>query len=132
MEKDKKEPVKEAKKAPAKKAKKVPAKKVAAKKASAKKAPAKKAKKAVAKKAKKAPAKKAKKAPAKKGAAKKFELLIEKHKEKKPIHYKMSGSFNKDDVIDHDTFGVGIILGISNKKIEVLFSEQIRILVCER
>jgi hypothetical protein len=92
-------------------------------------------KKTPAKKAKKAPVKKAKKAPVKKtkrGTAKKFELLIEKHKEKKPIHYKMTESFEKDDLIDHDTFGRGVVIDISYKKMDVLFSDQIRILVCDR
>ena len=42
--------------------------------------------------------------------AKKLERLIEKFKEKTPLHYQMTGSFNKDDVIDHDTFGKGVVI----------------------
>ena len=80
--------------------------------------------------------KKAKKAtkntPRKTAAEKKYELLTEKFKEKKPIRYKMSGSFKKDDLIGHDTFGKGVVMDSYSRKIEVLFADQIRTLVCER
>ena len=65
--------------------------------------------------------------------AKKLERLIEKLKDKKTLHYKMSGSFKKDDIIDHDTFGKGVVIDRSDyKKIDVLFSDKLRTLVCER
>ena len=64
--------------------------------------------------------------------AKKLERLIEKLKEKTPLHYKMSGSFKKDDIIDHDTFGKGVVIDINYKKIDVLFSDKLRTLVCDR
>ena len=65
--------------------------------------------------------------------AKKLERLIEKLKEKKILHYKMSGTFKKDDIIDHDTFGKGLVIDSSDyKKIDVLFSDKLRTLVCER
>ncbi|MGD9161884.1 MAG: hypothetical protein PVG39_25965 [Desulfobacteraceae bacterium] len=64
--------------------------------------------------------------------AKKLERLIKKLKEKTPLHYKMSGSFKKDDVIDHDTFGKGVVVNSDYKKIDVLFSDKLRTLVCER
>jgi hypothetical protein len=80
-----------------------------------------------------------KKGPAKKGVrtkktdpARDFKLLTEKFKEKKPVTYSMSGSFKADDVIDHDTFGMGIVISTSNKKMDVVFSDRPRILVCER
>ncbi len=68
----------------------------------------------------------------KKTAQNKFNKLIKKLKDKKAVHYSMSQSFKKDDLIDHDTFGKGIVIDIHNKKIDVLFSDQIRILVCDR
>ena len=34
----------------------------------------------------------------------------EKFKEKKPVNYSMSGTFKEDDVIDHKTFGMGIVI----------------------
>lgn len=65
--------------------------------------------------------------------AKKLERLIEKLKDKKTLHYKMSGSFKIDDIIDHDTFGKGVVIDSSDyKKIDVLFSDKLRTLVCER
>jgi len=72
------------------------------------------------------------KTPRKTALEKKYERLIDKLKEKKPIHYKMSGSFKKDDLIGHDTFGKGVVVDNYSKKIEVLFSDKLRTLVCER
>jgi len=64
--------------------------------------------------------------------AKAFEDLAEKFKEKKPVPYSMSGSFKNDDVIDHKTFGMGIVISASHDKMEVAFSDEPRILVCNR
>jgi len=61
-----------------------------------------------------------------------FETLAEKFKEKKPVHYSMSGSFKENDVIDHKTFGMGIVISASYKKMEVVFSDRPRILVFNR
>jgi hypothetical protein len=61
-----------------------------------------------------------------------FEKLVEKFKEKKPLSYQMSGSFKNDDVIDHKTFGMGIVTSASHDKMEVAFSDGPRILVCNR
>ena len=61
-----------------------------------------------------------------------FEKLAEKFKEKKPLPYSMSGSFKNDDVIDHKTFGMGIVISASSDKMEVAFSGGPRILVCNR
>jgi DNA-directed RNA polymerase subunit M/transcription elongation factor TFIIS len=61
-----------------------------------------------------------------------FEKLAEKFKEKEPLPYSMSGSFKNDDVIDHKTFGMGIVISASKDKMEVAFSGGPRILVCNR
>jgi len=61
-----------------------------------------------------------------------FERLAQKFKEKKPLPYSMSGSFKNDDVIDHRTFGMGIVISASHDKMEVAFSDGPRILVCNR
>ncbi len=61
-----------------------------------------------------------------------FEKLAQKFKEKKPLSYRMSGSFKNDDVIDHKTFGLGIVISASHDKMEVAFSDGPRILVCNR
>ena len=61
-----------------------------------------------------------------------FEKLAEKFKEKKQLPYSMSGLFKNDDVIDHKTFGMGVVISASHDKMEVLFSDGPRILVCNR
>lgn len=64
--------------------------------------------------------------------AKVFEELAEKFKDKQPLPYSMSGSFQKDDVIDHKTFGMGIVTSASSDRMEVAFSDGPRLLVCNR
>jgi len=61
-----------------------------------------------------------------------FEELSEKFKAKKRVPYSMSGSFKNEDVIDHKTFGMGIVIGASRDKMEVAFSDGPRTLVCNR
>ena len=61
-----------------------------------------------------------------------FEELAQKFKNKKPLPYSMSGSFKNDDVIDHKTFGMGIVIKASYDKMEAAFSDEPRILVCNR
>ena len=85
---------------------------------------------------KKAPAKTPKKrkrtVTKKEDFAKEFEKLAEKFKEKEPITYSISGSFKPDEVIDHKTFGIGIVTNVSYQKMEVVFSEGPRLLACNR
>jgi hypothetical protein len=79
------------------------------------------------------PAKKPPKPRAKKvDPARDFELLSEKYKGKKPVSYTMTGLFKVEDVIDHNTFGMGIVIGTSFKQMEVVFSDRPRILVFNR
>jgi hypothetical protein len=80
----------------------------------------------------KAPKKKKRTVIKKEDFAKTFEKLAEKFKEKKPVNYSMSGSFKTDDVIDHKTFGKGIVTSVSYGKMGVAFSEGPRLLVCNR
>ena len=68
----------------------------------------------------------------KKDPEKNYELLIEKFKGKKPVRYSMSGSFKANDIIDHDTFGIGIVIRTYLKKIDVVFPDRLRILACNR
>ena len=68
----------------------------------------------------------------KKDPAKDFELLAEKLKGKESVRYSMSGSFKLDDVIDHKTFGIGVVISTSYKKMDVVFADQSRILICNR
>lgn len=64
--------------------------------------------------------------------ARDFELLTERFKSKKPLRYSMSGSFRTEDVIDHTTFGTGIVISAYNKQMEVVFSDRPRTLVFNR
>lgn len=64
--------------------------------------------------------------------AKEFERLAEKCKGREPVPYNMSGSYKKEEVIDHKTFGMGIVTRVSYQKMEVSFYEGPRILACER
>lgn len=61
-----------------------------------------------------------------------FEELLEKFKDKQRLPYSMSGSFKKDDVIDHQTFGTGIVTSAFPDKMEVAFPDGPRFLVCNR
>ena len=61
-----------------------------------------------------------------------FEALTEKFKDKDILNYSMSGSFKVDDVIDHKTFGRGYVVSTSSSKMEVVFSDKSRLLVCNR
>jgi hydrogenase maturation factor HypF (carbamoyltransferase family) len=61
-----------------------------------------------------------------------YEMLAERFKGKVPVPYSMSGSFKNDDVVDHKTFGTGIVINASFYKIEVAFPDRTRLLVCNR
>jgi hypothetical protein len=64
--------------------------------------------------------------------AKDFNLLSETFKDKRPLRYSMSGLFKPGDVIEHNTFGTGIVISAINKQMEVIFSDCPRILVFNR
>ncbi len=80
----------------------------------------------------KTPKKKKRTVTKKEDFAETFEKLAEKFKGKEPVTYSMSGSFKTDDVIDHKTFGMGIVTSVSYGKMGVAFSEGPRLLVCDR
>jgi hypothetical protein len=61
-----------------------------------------------------------------------FQNLVEKYKGKEPVHYSMSGSFEPEDVLDHQNFGMGIVMSVSYQKMEVAFPDRLRVLVCDR
>ena len=64
--------------------------------------------------------------------ARDFLKLSEKFEGKKKLPYTMEGSFKADDLIAHPTFGMGIVVGTTSKKMEVIFEDKPRILVCNR
>lgn len=65
-------------------------------------------------------------------AARVFERLAAKLEEKDPVPYTMGGSYQVDDVIDHKTFGKGIVTAVYHQKMEVVFADASRTLVCDR
>jgi hypothetical protein len=70
--------------------------------------------------------------PKKVDPARDFNLLIETFKGKRPQRYSMSGLFKTGDVIDHSTFGTGIVISALNRQMEVVFSDHPRLLVFGR
>ena len=64
--------------------------------------------------------------------ARDFDLLSETVKDKRPQRYTMTGLFKVGDVIDHNVFGIGIVISALNKQMEVVFSDHPRILVFNR
>lgn len=68
----------------------------------------------------------------KKDPARDFEALTEKFQGKDTVDYSMSGSFKVEDVIDHKAFGIGYVISASFMKMEVVFSDKSRLLVCNR
>lgn len=47
------------------------------------------------------------------------------------VHYAMTGSFGEDDLVNHSVFGLGLVTRmIPPNKIEVVFKEGSRILIC--
>ena len=62
-----------------------------------------------------------------------FGNLDEKFKDKKPVSYSMSGSFNEKDVIEHKVFGKGFVTSRpTSRQIEVAFIDGSRTLACNR
>lgn len=61
-----------------------------------------------------------------------FEQLEQKFQEKASVTYTMDGSYEKDDVIAHKTFGKGFVTDVSYRKMEVSFADASRTLVCDR
>ena len=61
-----------------------------------------------------------------------FEQLSQKFQEKEPVTYTMEGSYKANDVVDHKTFGKGIVTDVSYQKMEVAFADASRLLVCDR
>lgn len=60
------------------------------------------------------------------------ELLAEKDLSN-PKQYAMSGSFIQHDIIEHKTFGIGLVAEVrAEGKMEVVFKEGTKLLACNR
>lgn len=65
-------------------------------------------------------------------AAPDFEQFSEKLRNREPVPYSLSGSFKVDDVINHATYGMGLVTKVSRQRVGVLFFDGLRTLVCDR
>ena len=82
---------------------------------------------------KKAAATKKRKSPTrKKSPEKQYEALMAKNIDVVPVPYSMKASFSESDVIDHKTFGKGIITETSFERIEVLFKDGAKTLAADK
>lgn len=86
------------------------------------------------KKAKKkaAPKKKRKSPVRKKSPEKDYEALMEKNINVVPVAYSMIASFSEGNIIDHKTFGKGIVTETSFERIEVIFKDGVKILAADK
>ncbi len=64
--------------------------------------------------------------------AEKYARLLEQNLDKKSKTYCMSKNYCDNDVIDHKTFGKGVITKVNYKKMDVLFETGFRLLVCNK
>ena len=76
--------------------------------------------------------KKRKTAVRKKSPEKEYQTLMEKNIDVVPVQYNMKASFGKGKVIDHKTFGKGIVLETSFERIDVLFQEGVKTLAADK
>ena len=58
--------------------------------------------------------------------------LKEKYSDLPPEVYSVRGSFRADTVIDHPTFGIGVVTESHTRKIEVCFEESMKTLMHRR
>jgi len=61
-----------------------------------------------------------------------FERLSEKLRNRERVPYSMSGSFKFNDVIDHAAFGIGIVIKLFHQRMDVLFSDGLKTLACDK
>jgi sulfite reductase alpha subunit-like flavoprotein len=82
---------------------------------------------------KKAATTKKRKSPArKKSPEKQYEALMAKNSEVVPVPYSMKASYSEGDIIDHKTFGKGIVIETSFERIEVLFQDGAKTLAADK
>ncbi len=58
--------------------------------------------------------------------------LKEKYSDLPPEVYSIRGSYRADTLIDHPTFGIGIVTDSQTRKIEVCFKEGVKTLMHRR
>ena len=68
----------------------------------------------------------------KKSPEKDYEALMEKNIDIVPVQYSMKASFSEGEIIDHKTFGKGIVMELSYERIEVLFQAGQKTLAADK
>lgn len=61
-----------------------------------------------------------------------YRELMNEHGSKDPIGYAISKTFALHDIIQHKVFGKGIVTQVLPQKIEVLFQDSVKLLVCNK
>ena len=62
-----------------------------------------------------------------------WEETLAGHDVSQPTAYSMQGVLSQDEIIDHSTFGLGLVTDVrAEGKMEVLFKEGPKLLVCNR
>lgn len=62
-----------------------------------------------------------------------FEALMEGHDPQTALRYNVSSEFKEEDVVEHKTFGMGLVTRVlSDKKIEITFQAGTKVLVHAR
>lgn len=61
-----------------------------------------------------------------------FPGLLERQGRSKPTSYRTDASFRVGQFVEHSSFGIGYVMAVQSppKKMEVLFEDQMRVLVC--
>jgi hypothetical protein len=68
----------------------------------------------------------------KRSSEKEYEALMEKNIDVVPIPYSMKASFSQGDILDHKSFGKGIVMETSYERIEVLFQAGQKTLAADK
>lgn len=58
--------------------------------------------------------------------------LQDKNKDKLPEQYKITGEYPLDTVLDHPSFGIGVVTNSLAQKIEVIFEQGVKNLIHKR
>ena len=61
-----------------------------------------------------------------------YAQLLEQNSSKEIVPYSMFRRYDVHDIIEHKTFGRGVIIKVNNQKMDVLFETEERILACNR
>ncbi|WP_413288233.1 hypothetical protein [Bdellovibrio sp. HCB337] len=61
-----------------------------------------------------------------------YEALLNAQESAKEVSYNIKGKFAMNQKINHPKFGVGIVRGVHQDKVEVVFSDEVRNLVHNR